>query len=411
MLNGSGLINYISADVATMVPGLHITDPPMSMPLGCNVWAAAALREVIDLPVITAARINDPVQAEKILADGHADLIGMARQLICDPETPNKAKEGRQDEIRHCMACNQGCIGGLINLDLRKVGCVHNPVAGHEDELGPETLLPAAKRKKVMVVGGGPAGMKAAEIATRRGHQVTLFEKDHEMGGQIRIAAKSPNRAEFEEVTHWLKIQVERLGVTIKTGIEVTPDIVTAEKPDAVVIATGASATKPFHIQGSNQDNVLTTWDINLGEPVGENVLVFTEWRGQAAVDSAEILIAQGKQVEIVTPMLFVGQDIDPVSLTPAYEHLLEKGVVFTPQRALIGIAGNTVTLLNIFSQQTETREGIDTVVLSTPAKANDELYFSLKGQVPELYRIGDCLAPRKVDAAIYEGEVVGRKL
>jgi hypothetical protein len=241
---------------------------------------------------------------------------------------------------------------------------------------------------------------------------VTLYEKKHELGGQVRIAAKSPNRAEFEEVTHWLEIQIGKLGVTIKIGVEVTPDIVAAEEPDAVVIATGASAVKPFHIQGSDQDNVVTTWDIHEGTvSVGDSVLVFTEWRGQAAIDAAEILVAQDKRVEIITPMLFIGQDIDLISVAPVHEHLLEKGVALTPQRALIGIDGNTVTLLNVFSHQPEDRKGIDTVVLSTPARANDELYFALKGKVAELYRVGDCLSPRKVDAAIYEGEMAGRKL
>ncbi len=408
----SGLVNYISADVATMVPGVHITDPPMSMPLGCNVWAAAALREVIDLPVIAAARINDPVQAETILANGHADLIGMARQLICDPETPNKGREGRLDDIRHCMACNQGCFGGLINLDLRKVGCVHNPAAGYEEELSPLSLRRATKTKKVMVIGGGPAGMKAAEIAARRGHTVTLYERREKLGGQVRIAAKAPNHAEFEEVTHWLHLQIEKLGVAIKTGVNVTLDMVETEKPDAVVIATGASAVKPYHVPGAEQESVITTWDVHEGTAsVGQNCLIFTEWRGCAAIGAAEILAGQNKRVEIVTPLLFVGQDIDPISIAPVYEHLLEKGVIFTPQTTLINIQGTLVTLLNVFSQQAEVREGVDTLVLSTPARANDELYFALKGRVPEIYRIGDCLAPRKVDAAIYEGEVAGRKL
>lgn len=411
-LASSGLINYISADVATMVPGLHITDPPMSMSLGCNVWAAAALREVVDLPVIAAGRINDPVQAEKILADGHADLIGMARQLLCDPETPNKAREGRLDDIRHCMACNQGCFGGLTNLFLRHISCVHNPAAGHEQELGMGTLKKAGRTKKVMVVGGGPAGMKTAEIAARRGHHVSIYEKEGELGGQVNLAVRGPYREEFGEVTHWLKIQVDKLGVKVITNVRVSPELIEEDKPEVVVVATGATPVKPAYIQGSDQDNVITPWEVLAGTAhVGEKVVVFSEWGGQAALSSAELLANQGKQVEIVTPMSFVGQDIDFISITPLYQRLLEKRVVLTPHSTLTQIEGNTALVMNIFSQQSQLRQGVDTVVLSTPVVANDKLYFALKGKVTELYRIGDCVAPRKVDAAIYEGEMVGRKL
>jgi mycofactocin system FadH/OYE family oxidoreductase 2 len=411
-LTESELINYLSADVGAMVPSGHISDPPMCIPLGSNVWAAAALREVTDLPVITAGRINDPAQAEKILSDGHADLIGMARQLLCDPETPNKAREGKLDDIRHCMACDQGCFGGLTNPFLRHIGCVHNPAAGFEKELGIGTLKPAAVAKKVIVVGGGPAGMKAAEIAARRGHRVTLFEKNSELGGQVNLAQKGPFREEFGEVTHWLQIQLEKLGVEIKRNVDVTLAIVEALNPDAVVIATGATAVKPPFLPGASQDNVVTTWEVLAGNAnIGQNVLVLSDWNGQAAVSAAELIANQGKQVEIVTPMPFVGMDIDMLSVTPLYERLMEKGVVFTPNSIIIQIEKNTVTLLNIFSHQPQVRELVDTVVLSTPARPNDELYFALKGRTTELCRIGDCVAPRKVDSSIYEGEMVGRKL
>ena len=409
ILAETGLIDYMSADVGTMKTSAHLCGPPMSLPLSCNVWSAAALRDAVDLPVIAAGRINDPIQAEKILVDGHADLIGMARQLLCDPETPNKAREGRLDDIRHCMACNQGCFGGLYNPNVRHVGCVQNPSAGHEHEQSLHPFSPTTNQKAVVIVGGGPAGMKAAETAARRGHRVTLYEKNHETGGQVRIAAKAPHHAEFEEVTHWLTIQIKKLGVTVKTGVEATPDLVLAEQPDAVVVATGASFFKPLYIEGTNQNNVITVEDVHQGLiPVGDNVLIFADWRGFAAIGAAEILLEHDKTVEIVSPMLFIGQDIDPLSLAPTYQHLLEKGTVLTSQTALIGIEDTTVTLLNIFTQQTDMREEIDAVVLSTPAKANDRLYYALKGKVRELYRIGDCVAPRKVDAAIGEGQKAG---
>ncbi|MAF85943.1 MAG: hypothetical protein CL875_05650 [Dehalococcoidales bacterium] len=184
-LAASGLINYINTDIATLGKGLYVTDASMAMPPGFFVHAVAALRDAIGLPVIAAGRINDLVQAEKILADGQADLVGMMRQLLCDPETPKKAVDGRLDDIRHCMACNQGCLGGVINMHVRHVGCVHNPAAGREKELGIGTLKESKRRKKVMVVGGGPAGMKAAEIAARRKHEVVVYEKDAKLGGQV----------------------------------------------------------------------------------------------------------------------------------------------------------------------------------------------------------------------------------
>ena len=185
----SGEVDYISCD-AGCYSAFYMEIPPMSIPLGFAEYLSAEIKGVTDLPVIAFGRINDPVQAERILAEGNADFIGMARELICDPEFGNKAKEGREDDIRHCIACQDGCIYQVMQAE--PILCIQNPAVGREAELGMGTLQAAEKVKRVVVIGGGPAGMKVAEVLARRGHEVVLYEEKEELGGQVNIAAKKP---------------------------------------------------------------------------------------------------------------------------------------------------------------------------------------------------------------------------
>ncbi len=421
LIDDTGKIDYITVKTGTYwVPNMVL--PDMQHPLGLWVPYASGIKEVIrNAYILAVGRINDPVFAERVLAEGHADLVGMTRAQIADPEMANKAREGRLEDIRTCVACNDGCW----NMTYGGFSCTQNPAAAHEKELGMGTLKPAAKPKKVMVIGGGPGGLKAAEIAARRGHKVSLYEKRERLGGQVNIAAKGAGRAEIGEMTRYLSRQVTKLGVEIHLNTEVTAEMVLKENADAVVVATGSSprrisftGTPPFNPptpdpKGSDQENVLTSWDVLEKEmEVGQNVLVADDgegyWKG---VSIAELLLDRGKNVEVISPHDRFGYDLTADKRLPLLRRILKKGLVFTPYTMIREISGKTVHVYNIYSRQERTIEGVDTVVLAYYHKANDELYFALKGKVKDLHRIGDCVAPRQIGDAIRDGERIGRLL
>ena len=219
ILAATGELDFLNTGIG--VGTVHEKQGPYPTPLGYGVYAAAAIKKVADLPVVAHGRINDPVQAEAILAEGKADLIGMARGLIADPEFANKAREGRIDDIRKCIGYDDVCHDQSHRAS--PITCIHNPAAGREKQLGIGTLRQARRKKKVLVAGGGPAGLKVAEVAARRGHQVTLYEKGKELGGQINLAIRLPFRDHLGEISSHLSNQLEKLGVDIRKGVEVTP--------------------------------------------------------------------------------------------------------------------------------------------------------------------------------------------
>ncbi|MCL5959172.1 MAG: FAD-dependent oxidoreductase [Chloroflexi bacterium] len=404
----TGKLTYISTDAGTFA-SLHFLIPPMTIPLGFATYMSAALKEVIDIPVIAFGRINDPVQAEKILAEGLADMIGMARQLICDPEFVNKAKEGRVDDIRNCVACNDGCIYRC--LKEKPIHCVQNPAAGREKELGIGTLQPAAIKKNIMVVGGGPSGLKLAEIAARRGHKVSLYEKENELGGQINVATKAANRDELGGVVRWLKGQVEKLGVDIHMGTEVTPQLVDQVKPDVVVVATGAVPQRAS-FPGADQDNVVLVQDVlNGSKEVGQNVVIVDNDNYWGGTSTAETLLDQGKNVQILTGSFFVGSDLEFGNLFHYYSRIMEKGAQMSSLTAVKEVSGNTVTVGNPFGGADRKIEGVDTVVVATRAKSVTDLYESIKGKAKQVVLLGDAVAPRKMMEDIFEAEMIGREL
>jgi mycofactocin system FadH/OYE family oxidoreductase 2 len=407
-LDATGQIDFMDLSLGTF-HNLFLVEGSMHTPLGYTVPLAAGIRSVVKLPVFCTNRINDPHLAEKILEDGHADVIGMVRGLICDPELPNKAREGRSDDIRHCIACNQGCIGRMgLGYAL---GCIQNPAVGEEQTLGMGTLKPSPNPRKVVIVGGGPAGMEAARVAAMRRHRVILLERSQELGGQNLIAGKGAGRQEITGVTRWLVSQLRKLDVDVRLGVEADAESVLRENPDAVVVATG-STPKERPIPGDySLEQVVNTQQVLTGRvQTGQRVLLIDLDGHHQSTSTAELLANQGKTVHILTSALFIGGSLGPLQdLYLTRQRLARKGVTFTPDIAVLGIEGTVAKGLNVYSNEMMDFVGYDTIVLAAGTVARDSLYFELKGRVRELYRVGDCVAPRKTDMAIVEGHRVGR--
>jgi len=413
LFEATGLIDFMDLSIATFY-NLYLVEGSMHTPLGYTIPLAAGIREKIKLPVFCTGRINDPVMAEKVLANGQADMIGMCRGLICDPFLPKKAQEGRLEDIRYCIACNQGCIG-RIGMN-KTIGCVQNPAIGYENKWGEGTLEKANVKKKVTVVGGGPAGMWAAKMAGRRGHNVTLIDRNEALGGQVVTAMKGPGRDEFGVIIRNEKPQVDKAGVTVKLGVEVSKEQLLAEKPDVIIVATG-SVPKKHPVGGADGPSIFNVLQVLNGEAeLGERICLIDYDGHQRATATAEFIANQGKKVDMITSSLFICAELGPTQdLYSARQRLLQKGVTFTPDIAVMEVGGEagakTVKGFNVYSNVWFDWGPYDSLVLVMGQQVDDDLYMSLKGKVPELYRIGDCVAPRKVDMAIWEGHKLGREI
>ncbi len=413
----TGKLDWIDVSAGAYWSMAPIIVAPMAFPPGFIVHLAAAVKQAVDLPVFCVGRITDPLHAEKILQENQADMVGMTRALIADPELPLKAREGRLDDIRHCTGCMY-CVGRLyVN---QPVACLHNPAAGREKWLGAGTLLPAERRKRVAVIGGGPGGLKAAEVAARRGHSVTLYEKEPELGGQVRLAARAPTRADIEEVVRYLIVQCRKLGVDLQTGREAGPEELAANGADAVVVATGCRPKRTFfspmrleevEVPGANGPNVLTAWDVFEGAETGGRVVVIDQDGHWRAAGAAEYLAARGRQVTVLTSFPAVGNDLTPFDLMLLIPRFLQKGIRMLTSHEVLALDGDSLHVRHLYTRQESRLDGIDNVVWVTGREANDELYFALQDKVPELVRVGDCVAPRTIEYAIWEGEMAGRKL
>jgi mycofactocin system FadH/OYE family oxidoreductase 2 len=408
-LETTGTLDFINLSLSTFY-NLYLVGGSMHMPLGYAVPLAAGIKQVVRLPVFATGRINDPVLAEQILADGHADMIGMVRAQICDPNFARKSRNGRLDEIRYCVADNQNCYG-RVALN-RTIGCIQNPCVGREAEDDELNLPPTRWKKRIMVVGGGPAGMWAAKVAAIRGHDVTLYEKKDNLGGQVSLAMKGAGREELGVVIRNEQNQLRRLKVPIVLGREVTCDFILENIPDVVIVATGSMPRKN-PVQGSDGSRVFNVWEVfEKTAELGEKILFIDHDGGHQATSTIEYLAELGKTVHILTTAYYVGTDLGPTQDITLFRQRTSKlGVTVTTDFHVLEIRGTEIHGIDVYSNESRVFSDYDTIVTAMGNEVDAKLYFGLKGLIKELYRIGDCVAPRKIDMAVHEGYMVGRKV
>jgi NADPH-dependent 2,4-dienoyl-CoA reductase/sulfur reductase-like enzyme len=408
--------------------------PYMNFPLGNLEPYAAAIRKVVDIPIMAINRINDPVVANGILERGSADMVQTGRASLADPEWPNKAKEGREDEIFHCIGCVQLCAPRLYS-DF-PVGCTVNPALGRERADNELMASKLTKKKKVMIIGGGPAGMRCAYDAGRRGHQVILYDKNQELGGNLRRVATIPQREGFLDLTRDLSMHLKKMeNVKINLGQQVDLAAVKKENPDAVVLATGSKFLVPSDIIGLNKsngdlaDNVLTIPQLLDGEKkAGKSVIVMGG--NSIGLEVAIYLADQGKDVTVIEkrPDLSMVQDIHIWYVhTWVVDDVKKRGIkIITGMsvkeirdgQVILDQAGGMPPYWDDYPFLTEVigKQQIlpaDTIVLALGRLPVDDLEDAIKGVVKEFYKIGDCIGtdPRWYATAVRQGYRVGMLL
>ena len=403
-LEATGNLDFIHVGAG---PGGGAHVPPSYYRPGSLAYMTEAVRGVVKLPLLCSQRINDPLIAEELLARGIADLIAMNRAIMTDPEMPRKAQEGRLEEIRHCIGCNE-CIGRT--RVFMPAACTMNPEMGREEEMA---LAPAEKMKRVVIVGGGPAGLEAARVAALRGHQVTVYDKGDRLGGQPLIASVAPGREELDEVRRYYTHQMLLLEVGVHLNTDVTPETLEREGCDAVVIATGSGPMLPDIpvSDGAGMTDVRAVLTGEVQVEAGQRVVVVAGEQHIQALSTAEFLADKGCVVEVLTEALYAGAQLDPGTIEVLYGRLLRKDVTITPLTAVRGVNGRQVVTSNTLTRRESTIEDVDLVVAAYSGQASDSLYHAVKDRVGEVHLVGDALSPRWLMDAILDGARVGRQL
>ncbi|MEJ2266237.1 MAG: FAD-dependent oxidoreductase [Anaerolineales bacterium] len=395
-------VNAISVTSGTMCETVPFCLYPSGTPKAHLLPMAARIRATTGLPVIVAGRIRSPAVAREALAAEQTDLIGLGRPFLADPDWVRKIQGGDEEAILLCAACHQGCLA-----QLRKgegTHCMFNPLTGRESEI---KLTKAERPRRVMVIGGGPAGLESAYVAALRGHQVSLYEQEDRLGGQFHLAARAPYKEEFLDVIRYLSLMVERARVDVRLDTRVTPQMVANVHPEVVVVATGGiPLTIPF--PGLNETHWLLASDLLEGTGRVETPSAVVIGGGLVGLEVADLLASQNKRITVIEMLPDVGGDMDLLARAMLLGRLQKQNVTIHTNTKVTRLTRDTA-----FARQNdgEIQFPIETVILAVGVRPNRELVDALEQSGLEMYVIGDAVQPRKALEAIWEGFEVGLRV
>jgi 2,4-dienoyl-CoA reductase-like NADH-dependent reductase (Old Yellow Enzyme family)/siroheme synthase (precorrin-2 oxidase/ferrochelatase) len=411
-LAAAGTLDYLNVTAGTNYDRIMRWEhwPASPAPHGLFAPLAARIRKAVEIPVFVTGRVTDPALAEAILARGDADMVGMTRAHIADPDIVTKAEAGRVREIRPCVGANV-CINRAVNG--KSVRCFYNPEAGRELAFAGDA--PSGRAKRIAVIGGGPAGLEAARLGAERGHQVTLYEAGDQLGGQLRLWAASPFAREYALSLEWYARELARRQVRVHLNQSVSAEELAGLEADAVIIATGSRPAARAPLPGEKDCGiaVLTAAEILAGADLTQarHAVVVDEGGGRNALAAAEVLAEAGVAVTIVTADAAVAERLDGTVKTQLYRFLLSRGVTFRPMEAVTGLAQGKVLMRNIYSGQTGEIADVDLLVDWRGNESLDDLAEAARRHAGEVHVVGDSLAPRTVQLAVAEGAEAIRKL